>query len=405
MIYTLFITYDGLLDPLGASQVLPYVKGIAVKQDGLVVLSFEKSARFMQGQQTLATLLHGYGIYWMPLRFTSGLGVVGKLWDLARMYFWGIWLAYQKGVNVVHARGHPTAQVGLFIKQILGAKLIFDCRGLWVNERVDKGSWDMRRPVHRLQYNHFKRVERKLFNNADQVVVLTHMVVDEVVKLGAVPRSKITVIPCCADFDHFPLSTEALKKQAREAIGIPDNARVLGYLGSVGRMYMLERYFRMIELASRQYEDCVALVITQDLDELQKVMSRHLPSELHDRVHIKQASRVEMPNILPAMDVLVSFIQPTYARMAASPTKLAECFAEGIPSICNDGVGDVSAIIQKLGAGVIVDPSSDADLMNVIQKWDELCAMGGQRLRDAARPMMGLEVAEKRYQSVYSRLN
>lgn len=401
----MFITYDGLLDTLGGSQILPYIKGIAATQGGMVVLSFEKPDRFVRGQQAMAADLHAHGICWKPLRFTSGLGALGKLWDFARMYFWGAWLAHKHGVRVVHARGHPTAQIGLFVKRLLGTHLIFDCRGLWVDERVDKGGWDMRRPLHRLQYQHFKRVERKLFTQADQVVVLTHKVVDEVVKLGATPASKVTVIPCCADFDHFPLSTASRKTRARDVIGIPQDARVLGYLGSVGRVYMLDCFFRLFELAARQYEDCHALVITQDVEALRQVMSRNLPVGLHERVHVKPASRTEVPNVLPAMDVLVSFILPSYARMSQSPTKLAECFAEGIPAICNDGVGDVAAQIQQLGAGVIVNPASDADLTTVVQKLDEVCAMGGQRLRDAARPLLGLEVAEERYRLVYSKLN
>ena len=168
---------------------------------------------------------------------------------------------------------------------------------------------------------------------------------------------------------------------------------------------MLDRFFRLFELTSHQHEDFHALVITQDVDALRQVMGRKLPVALHERVHVKPASRVEVPNILPAMDVLVSFIQPSYARMAASPTKLAECFAVGIPVICNDGVGDVAMQIRQLGAGVIVDPASDAALSDVVQKLDEVFAMGGQRLREAARPLLGLEVAEERYRSVYSKLN
>lgn len=404
-LFPLFITYDGLLDTLGESQILPYIKGIAATQGGLVVLSFEKPYRFARGHHAMTLELKRFGIHWKPLRFTLGFGTLGKLWDLARMYFWGVWLVYRRDVTVIHARGHSPTQVGLFVKRLFGNRLIFDCRGLWVDERVDKGGWDIGRPFHRLQYDYFKRVEQKLFAQADQVVVLTHKVVDEVVKLGAVPASKVTVIPCCADFDHFPLVTVVRKKLAREATCIPHKARVLGYLGSVGRMYMLDRFFRLFELVSDHYQDCVALIITQDVEALRKVMSRHLPVILHDRVHIKPASRAEVPNILPAMDIMVSFIQPSYARMAASPTKLAECFAEGIPVICNGGVGDVVVLIQQLGAGVIVNPASDADLMVVAQNWDKLCAMGGQRLRDAARPMLGLEVAGECYRTVYSRLN
>lgn len=401
----MFITYDGLLDTLGASQILPYIKGISARQGGMVVLSFEKPNRFVHGQQTISAELERHSIYWKPLSFTSGLGTLGKLWDMARMYFWGACLAHKYGVGVVHARGHPTAQIGLFVKRLLGIQLIFDCRGLWVDERVDKGGWNMQKPFHRLQYIHFKRIERKLFRQADQVVVLTQQVVDEVVKLGAAPASKVTVIPCCADFDHFPLSTISRRMQARQAAGIPEAAQVLGYLGSVGRMYMLDRFFRLFELAARQHEDCHALVITQDVDALRQIMSCHLPVALHGRVHVRPASRAEVPDVLPAMDLLVSFIQPSYARMAASPTKVAECFAEGIPVICNDGVGDVAMQIKQLGAGVIVDPVSDADLSVVVQRFDEIFAMGGQRLREAARPLLGLEVAEERYRSVYSNLN
>ena len=401
----LFITYDGLLDKLGASQILPYLRGIAATQGGMAVLSFEKPERFESGHKTMAAELKMYNITWKPLRFTSGFGALGKLWDLARMYYWGAWLAYRVNIRVVHARGHPTAQVGLFIKRILGTQLIFDCRGLWVDERVDKGGWDMSRPMDRLQYHHFKKVERKLFTRADQVVVLTHKVVDEVVKLGALPASKVTVIPCCADFDHFSLSTDLRKALAREALGIPQTARVMGYLGSVGRMYMLDRFFRLFELAASQYEDICVLVITQDIEALQQLLKCNLPVTLHERVYVKPTSRAEIPNILPALDVLVSFIQPSYARMAASPTKLAECLATGIPAICNAGVGDVAMHIKHLSAGIIVDSVSDDDLTAVVPRLDEIFAMGGQRLRHLARPLLGLELAHERYRYVYSKLN
>jgi len=401
----LYITYDGLLDPLGASQILPYLKGIAAVQRGMVVLSFEKAERAAREGEAMAVVLKMHGIQWKPLRFTTGLGVFGKVWDLAKMYFWGVRLARRNDVHAVHTRGHPAAQIGLFIKRLVGAKLIFDFRGLWVDERVDKGGWDLSRWFHRMQYNHFKRTERTLLSNADQVVVLTQAVINEVIKLGATPPSKITVIPCCADFDHFPLVTIERQAQARASAGIPNDARVLGYLGSVGRMYMLDRFFRLFELAAVQSKDVHALVITQDVEASKKVMGKSLPDALHARVHIKAATRSEVPDVIPYMDILVSFIQPSYARMAASPTKLAECFAEGIPAICNAGVGDVAEQIEKLGAGVIVDPASDSELSAVVDRLDEICAMGGIRLRDAAREVLGLEVAMARYQSVYSKLN
>jgi glycosyltransferase involved in cell wall biosynthesis len=256
-----------------------------------------------------------------------------------------------------------------------------------------------------MQYQHFKRTERALLLNSDQVVVLTQAVVSEVIKLGAAPSSKITVIPCCADFEHFPLATIQRRAQARDCAGIPNDSLVLGYLGSVGRMYMLDRFFRLFELAAVQRKDVHALIITQDVAALKKVMNSELHSGLHVRVHIKPATRNEVPNVISAMDLLVSFIQPSYARMAASPTKLAECFSVGIPVICNSGVGDVAEQIKQLQAGIIVDPTSNDDLLLAANRLNEICAMGGNRLRDEAREVLGLEVAVERYHSVYSKLN
>ena len=159
------MTYDGLLDPLGSSQILPYVKGISKHQDEVVILSFEKSERFLYGKAGLLSDLQNYSIIWKPLQFTKGLGFIGKSWDLCRMYIMALTIAWKHNIEVVHTRGHQPALVGVFIKHITKAKFLFDFRGLWVDERVDKGGWDLNYFFHRLQYRFFKRAERKLLIN------------------------------------------------------------------------------------------------------------------------------------------------------------------------------------------------------------------------------------------------
>jgi len=403
-VIVLYITYDGLLDPLGSSQILPYVKGISKHQDKVVIMSFEKPERLLHGKDALLSDLRNYSITWEPLLFNKGLGFLGKLMDLSCMYLKAFIITCKYNIKVVHTRGHPSAQVGLFVKRITKAKLIFDFRGLWVDERVDKGGWDLNRFFHRLQYKYYKRVERKLLIQSDHIVVLTNKVVDEVIKLGAIEQSRITVIPCCADYNHFPLSTESHKIDARISLGIPNDAFVLGYLGSIGRMYLLDRFFHLFKLAVNVRKDCYALLITRDTASLKQLMKSHLTPELSSRVHIKSASRDEVPVLLPAIDVMISFILSTYARTGASPTKIAECFALGIPVIANSGVGDVKQVVDRLDGGWIVDPCSDTDLMEVVQNLDTICSKGGRRLRDAPRSMLGLEFATQCYQSIYDKL-
>jgi glycosyltransferase involved in cell wall biosynthesis len=404
MVSVIYITYDGLLDPLGASQIIPYLREISGSQGGVVVLSFEKTERRTRSGEAMAAFLNLHHIEWQPLQFTVGKGIVGKAWDLLKMYFWGLRLARRHCVRVVHARGHPAAQIGLFIKRLTGARLIFDFRGLWVDERVDKGGWNLKRASHRLLYSYFKGTERTLLANTDQLVVLTEAVVPEIRRIGVGRSTEITIIPCCADFEHFQLADSNRRAQAREGLGIPQEAFVFGYLGSVGRMYMLDRLFRLFELSAAVRHDIHLLVITQDVSLLRKLMAEFVPISLHGSVHVHAADRNQVPHIIAAMDVLVSFIQPSYARMAASPTKLAECFAAGIPVICNGGVGDVEKQVALLEAGCIVDPNSDQELLAAVAALDEIVAMGGARLRGSARKVLGLEVAAMRYGSVYKSL-
>ena len=400
----LYITYDGILDPLGESQILPYIKGISCHQDKVIVLSFEKPKRILNGYESISEQMNDFGIQWNFISFTSSFGLLGKAWDLLRMYCLSCYLTYKHNVKIVHARSHLPTQIGLFLKRIFGVKLIFDFRGLWVDERVDKGGWDLNRLSHRMQFNYFKSLEKKMLAKSNKIFVLTRKVVDEVVRLSDNSDLKVTVIPCCADFDHFKLSTSARKNNAKNYFNIPIDAFVYGYLGSVGNMYMLDRFFRLFTLAAKHDSKCHAVLITQDVFAAQKLMKSYLSKKLFPRIHIKSANRKEIINILPAMDIMISFVLPSYARISMSPTKIAECFSAGIPIVSNPGIGDVKEIVEKINGGVIVDPFLDDNLMKIVNKRSEIALKGGVRLRNVARPMLGLELANMLYKSVYKEL-
>ena len=151
-------------------------------------------------------------------------------------------------------------------------------------------------------------------------------------------------------------------------------------------------------------KDCHALLITRDTAALKQLIESYLTPDLSDRIHVRSASSDEVPVVLPSIDVMVSFIFSTYARQGSSPTKMAESFAMGIPVIANPGVGDVKRVVDHIDGGYLVDPSSDANLMEVVQNLDKIYSKGGIRLRDVSRPILGLEYASQSYKSVYDKL-
>lgn len=403
----LYITYDGLLDPLGGSQIVPYILGISAHSGPIHVLSFEKPARFLTGKAQLGAELEKRGIIWHPLLFSSNtgrLGVFRKVRDFLCMYIRALYIGWRYGVQIVHARSHVAGWVALFLKRILGTRFLFDCRGLWVDERVDKGGWDLQKVTHRLQYRYFKARERSLFHNADHIVVLTQAVVPEVIRLGASRREKITIIPCCADFEHFkPLGTMQ-KSTIRQSLGLPVDSTVLGYLGSVGKMYMVESYLKLFQLAATRNPDIYALFITPDREEASVLVDKLLPRTLSERIFIREATRDEVPGLLGVIDILVSFIQPSYARRASSPTKNAEALAMGIPLVCNPGVGDVEEEVAVLQAGYVVNPNTNEVLEGIVENLRAIKELGGIALRNRSRMIFGLERAHEQYKHVYANL-
>lgn len=402
----LFVTYDGLLDPLGGSQILPYIYSIAEHPRPVHVISFEKPGRFREGGEKLRKELRDKGVNWAPLSFTSRLGKLGKAWDLSQMYRVALGLQLRHKFSYVHCRSYQAMQVGCFLRRIAGVKTIFDMRGLWVDDRVEGNLWPQEKWVYRQLYRYYKRAERRMLESSDAVVVLTDRVMSEIHSLAPKMNAELVVIPCCADFDHFDGIDAESKTLVRKELGISAHALVLSYLGSLGTVYLLEDMLRLFEKIARQRNEPVhLLLITRDWTAAHESLLERLGlSDLRTRIHVRPASREEVPVVLGSSDIMMSFRRSTYSQQACSPTKLAEAFALGIPAISNAGVGDVDRITKELDAGTVVDLEDTAALDNVVNELDDIISKGGVGLRVRAREKLGLEIAKERYRKLYADL-
>jgi len=402
----LFITYDGLLDPLGGSQILPYLRSIVQHPRSLHIVSFEKPDRFAAGAEKMRAQLAQAGIGWTPLPFTTRLGKLGKLWDLGRMYAVCLRLQWQHRFGVIHCRSYQAMQVGCLLHRLTGVRTIFDMRGLWVDDRVEGGLWPQDRILNRTLYKIYKHIERRLLVRADHVIVLTERVVPEIRRLAPKMVAPITVIPCCADFDHFKLPSDMVRNSIREELGVASDSLVLSYLGSLGTVYLLNEMLHLFAALTRRREDDIELLlITHDWHSEHELMIKKMGlAHLRGRIHIRPANRDQVPILLSVSDIMLSFRRSTYSQMACSPTKLAEAFALGIPVISNAGVGDVDQITRDLDAGAVIDLNDVYAFDHLAAALDQILAKGGPSLRARARERFGLEVAEQSYRQVYAEL-
>ena len=359
--HILYITYDGLTDPLGQSQILPYVKGLSAYGYQFTVLSFEKKERFKKNKSLIEALTKESNIEWVPLPFTTKPPLLAKFYDAVRMRNRTIALHKQRPIDMIHCRSYIAADVGQYMKQRFGVKFFFDMRGFWADEKRDGGHWNEGNPILKRVYRYYKNKEKQYLQNADCVISLTEAGKKEILRWPFYNRSiPLQVIPCCADMDLFSLADAAQKKSSRALLGIDENRLVFSYLGSVGMWYMLDEMLQLFKQAKQSYPDALFLFVTHS--DLGFVKNKATEAGLHSEdLLIMELPRKEVPGVIKASDINISFIKPVYSKISSSPTKLGEVLAMGIPVICNSGVGDVEEIVEGADAGYVLhDFTSDS---------------------------------------------
>ena len=100
-------------------------------------------------------------------------------------------------IQIIHCRSHIPAIVGFILKKFFKIKLVFDFRGLWIEERFDYNIWNKKNFLHKFYYSFFKKLESKILNNSDYIVCLTNSVKPYLNKI-LYKKVPIEIIPCCA---------------------------------------------------------------------------------------------------------------------------------------------------------------------------------------------------------------
>lgn len=397
----LYLSYDGMCDPLGQSQVLPYLTGLAERGHRIHLVSFEKPGRRESEKEVVREICAAAGIEWHPLHYHKQPPILSAMFDLSNMRRVAERLHRQRHFEWVHCRSYLPAMVGLAMKRRHGIRFLFDMRGFWADERVDGGLWNLRNPIFRAVYDYFKRREAEMLRDADHIVSLTEQAKRLLLARPdrAADGPPITVIPCCVDFDHFTPADEPRRATARKTLGIAPVRHVAAYLGSVGTWYMLGEMLDCFRVQLEREPDALFLLITRDDPEpiRRAASARGIPGHAF---MIRGASREEVPKFIAAADYGMFFIRPSFSKIASCPTKLGEMLALKIPVLTNGGVGDVAEIVEETCAGVLLQRFDDDGYREALYRLEKL-GTGRDEWRARARSWFDLEAGVDRYDAVY----
>ena len=400
----LYISYDGMTDALGRSQVVPYLMGLSSKGHTIHIISCEKKSALQTDRADVKEILRRNKIHWHPLSFSTQPPFLSKVMDVVKIKRKSRELQQKESFDIVHCRSYVAALAGLELKMKYDLKFVFDMRGFWADERIDGKIWSLKNPIYKIIYNYFKKKEKLFFHYADSIVSLTQNgknVIEEI--FGEEIARKTTVIPCCADTDLFSREkvSESRTRELKQNLGLSADSFVLSYLGSVGTWYLLDEMLLFFKKMKVKFPDARFLFISGDEPSHIKRKASETAIDPDDII-VAKASRENVPAYLSLSDASIFFIKPVFSKKASSPTKQAEIMSMGIPVICNSGVGDTDLIFAGNDAGLVLKDFSEAEMKTVIGEMDEILKLDPAQIRKKAIKMFSLNDGVEEYHSIYN---
>jgi len=366
----LYVSYDGMTDSLGLSQVIAYLSKIADNDTQIDILSFEKPEIYPTMKHAVEQAIAGKNIRWLPLFYTKKPPIFSTLKDLRAGMSKAVALHQEKPYQVVHCRGYIPSLIGRVLQQ-KGAKFIFDMRGWWADEKKESGAW--KSFIYQPIYQYFKKKEKEFFTYADTSISLTYVGKDYIVRQGWQKPERIGVIPTCVDFDRFPSFSVVIRQQTRLQLGIPNDAQVMVYSGSLGGNYKLEDFLITIRAWIESRSNPYFLILSKYTPpaHFDRLLSQYnIPA---DRIKITSVAFPDVHRYLQASDLGLILYDMTFSVIGRSPTKLGEYWASGIPTVSLKGIGDLDSIIAKYPeGGYLAEKITDEEMKKAFRHYETL---------------------------------
>lgn len=393
----LYITRNGMLEPLGQSQVLAYLRGLS-QHYNVSLISFEKpeDAADASAFERVQKVCSAHGIRWLPQRFHHRPKLIAPAWSMLVFLFLCLREVRRDNADLIHARSYIPAAVALLVHKLTDTPFIFDMRALWPEElitagRLKRGSW-----LHKA----IVRVERACLKNAAAVVSLTQAAVDYLHKQypEELAGQTLVVIPTCADLDRFvPIDGE----EPRSVIEIGPVYSCLGtVLSGWFRLDLLRIFFQ--EVGTRDGAASFEIVTRDDPVEVRKQLN--LTGELNARLEVYSMPPGEVHKSVQRHTASIMFYAGgEVSELGRSPTRMAEILGCGLPVVANPGVGDVAEIIQKYRVGVLVTEGTSDAMRSAFQQLEDLLEDPElpSRCRCAAEEVFSLQAGTEAYRELY----
>ena len=391
----LYISYDGILEPLGHSQVLKYISSLS-KDFNVTLISFEKVYNSIDKRELLEMQQYCLQekINWKPRRYHQGLSLISHFVNFFSIFYTPFIEMLKNRHQIIHIRSYMPGLGMPLLKIFFNFKLVFDIRGFWADEKVDRLGWSN----NSLKYKFFKALEIKLFKQADIVVTLTEsskeFIRDKFKKLS----NSIRVIRTCVDFSEFNADKRAITPYDF------NRKLVIGYLGSIDTAYDFNLFLKLVKDLDSRGLKIKLKILSKTTPEIvmQYLKENNLSYLEHEVLFLK---RHELSKVINQFDLLGFALKPSFSLIASMPTKIAESLACGTPIICNNFNDDIKDMIEMNKIGVLHDFSQNLRQEN----YEEILSIiqddgASERCCKFSKENFSLELGVRQYADIYNSL-
>jgi glycosyltransferase involved in cell wall biosynthesis len=389
---TLYISMDGIMEPLGYSQVFKYLEKLSEHHKiNLVTLEKNNDLQKTDALKLLLQKCSKNNITWYRCKYRNGWFGLAQLINVFNLIFLPLYIFLTKKISLIHIRSYMPGIAIPLLSSFFKFKLIFDIRGFWADEKHDRLNW--RKDSYK--YRFFKGLERYLMRKADFIVTLTAASQQIISNNFAKPESMIQVIPTCVDCNEF------VRIEGEESSAVIK----IGYLGSVDTAYDFDKFCFLLSQIIDKYEKNLEFRVfsNQKKEVIEAILSTQNINV--SKLEVGFVDRANLSKELSKLDFLGFCLKENFSIQASMPTKIAEALACGIPIICNAFNSDIKRLIESNRIGLIYsfeEPFNETYLKSL----SEIILDHGtaDRCINIAKSYFSLEKGSTMYHAMYSEL-
>lgn len=239
----------------------------------------------------------------------------------------------------------PTWKVLQRISRHIRGTLIYQCQGALSSEVRDRGGL-----INYIKAMYWFYQEKKCFTNADILVSVSNEMSRWM--LTSSGRKADYIIPCCFDGKFFYNKPEQ-RNLLRRKLGWMENVPVIVYAGGASHWQRIPEMMSLLSRVQKKVKNLHMIFLSAEVKLLEYLAAQ--VGLITGQYAVLNAPHDSVADWFSMADAGIILRHDTTLNNVASPIKLAEYMACGLAVIATRGIGDYSKLIERHGAGIILE--------------------------------------------------